>query len=107
MWTTEHSAVAGAGADDVWNLYADVSTWPEWDHGVERVSLDGPFAAGSTGRLKPRGGREVKFTLTGADPGRGFVDETRLPLATMRFEHQLRSHPDGTQISHRVTIECS
>ncbi len=23
MWTTEHSAVAGAGADDVWNLYAD------------------------------------------------------------------------------------
>jgi hypothetical protein len=30
-----------------------MATWPEWNLDTEWVRLDGPFAAGSTGRLQP------------------------------------------------------
>lgn len=105
MWTFEHSEEASASREAVWALWSEVASWPRWDAGIEWVALDGPFATGTTGRLKPGGARVVRFTITDADPRRGFADVTRLPLARMRFEHELADAADGRiRITHRVTI---
>jgi hypothetical protein len=104
MWSAEASAVTPAGPESVWALYEQVSGWKEWDHEVESSRLDGPFQVGSAGVLKPRGGPASKFRLTGVTPGRGFSDVTRLPLATLAFEHTLTPESSGTRIHHRVTI---
>jgi hypothetical protein len=104
-WTTEHSEVSSADRESVWALWSDVGSWPAWDDGIEQVTLDGPFEAGSRGSLKPAGSRAVKFAVIEARPGEGFVDETRLPLARMRFEHELTDAAGGgVRITHRVTI---
>jgi len=103
-WSFSHTEHTAGSRDDVWRLWSDVASWPTWDAGVETVALDGPFAAGTTGRLKPAGSKPVGIRLLEARPGEGFVDETRLPLATMRFEHSLADDGDGTLITHRVTI---
>ena len=105
-WTTEHTERTAGDRAAVWALWSDVSTWPSWDDGVEDVRIDGPFTAGTRGRLKPKGGPAVKFELARAEDGSGFVDVTRLPLARMRFEHSLEDAPDGagTLITHRVEI---
>jgi hypothetical protein len=104
-WTTEYTSRTDGSRGDVWSLWSDVSTWPSWDAGVERVEIDGPFAAGSRGRLKPAGSPSVRYRLTSAVPESGFADETRLPLARMVFEHELADAPGGgTLITHRATI---
>ena len=46
-----------------------MSTWPEWDEAVAWARLDGPFAAGTTGALKPKGGPRVSFVIETLEPG--------------------------------------
>lgn len=104
MWHAEHTEITAASPEGVWRLWSDVATWPDWDHGVQRATLAGAFAAGASGRLKPRGGPSLPFTLTEVREPDGFVDETRLPFAVLRFEHRLARGDDGTLITHAVRI---
>lgn len=46
MWTAEHSIVTTASPEQIWRLWADVATWPEWNGDIERIELIGPFASG-------------------------------------------------------------
>jgi hypothetical protein len=75
--------------------WADMATWPEWNTDTEWVRLDGPFATGSTGRLKPKGGPRVRFVLTSVVPDREFVDTSLLLGARLVFRHEVTAHPEG------------
>ena len=46
MWTNEHSIETSAAPEEIWELWADVAGWPAWNGDIERIELDGPFAAG-------------------------------------------------------------
>ena len=41
-----------ASPEAVWEVLADVPSWPRWNPDVKSASLDGPFAAGTTFRWK-------------------------------------------------------
>ena len=106
MWTTEHTVETPASADAVYALYADVAGWPAWDESVDLAELDGPFAAGTTGRLRPAGLETLPFTLVWAEVGRGFTDETPFMGHLLRFVHLLEAAAGGgTRITHRVEID--
>jgi len=104
MWSTEASATTEAQPEAVWELWADVGNWKEWDPGVEGSSIDGPFAEGTRYVLKPKGGPKVKAVLTDVRPGEGFSDRTRLPLANLDFFHKTERVGEGTCVTHRVEI---
>jgi uncharacterized membrane protein len=63
MWAVEHSVETSARAQAVWRLWADVGRWPEWNAGVERLELRGPFAAGSTILMTPPGDEPVELRI--------------------------------------------
>lgn len=86
--------------------WADVATWPEWDHGIEWVRLDGPFAQGTTGTLKPKGGPKTRFVIASLVDGREFVDVSRLPGARLTFAHYVTPDADGG-CSVRVQVDVS
>ena len=105
MWTFEHSMESDATPDAIWPLYADVPAWPRWDQGLEWVTLNGPFAAGSTGSLKVPGQDPLPFTLLQVRLLEGFSDETYIPGLAIRFDHRLEPTATGrTRITHRVII---
>jgi hypothetical protein len=109
MWTTDATAETTASPAEVWQRYVQVARWNEWDHGIETSALDGPFAVGTRGRLKPVGAPTSAFVLTRVEPNRAFADRTvlphpRLPLATLAFEHELVPTGNRTRITHRVKI---
>ena len=101
----EHSTETAAGAEAVWKLWSDVSTWPLWDGAVEQVDLEGPFATGTEGLMKLRGRDAVPFRLSQVEPGRTFVDETNMPPGLIRFRHEVAPSPGGARITYRVEIE--
>lgn len=103
-WTTEASAVAAAGPERIWELWADVAGWSHWDDAVAGAELDGPFATGSTGVLRPTGGPKSRFTVTEATPNRSFTTRTKLPLGSLEFVHTLTPTAEGTVIVHRVSM---
>jgi hypothetical protein len=85
--------------------WTDVDTWPEWNSDTEWVRLDGPFATGSTGVLKPKGGPKVKFVIDSLVPGREFVDVSLLAGARLTFRHLVEAGPEhGTRIEVAVTM---
>jgi ligand-binding SRPBCC domain-containing protein len=104
MWRYEHTETTSAPPERVWAHYADPTAWPVWDHETEHVSVEGPMDVGVRGRLKPRGGPATSFVFTHVEPGRGFTDVARLPLARLEFDHRIDPDGDGSRFTHRVTI---
>jgi hypothetical protein len=106
MFVYEHSLETSASPERLWALYADVPAWTAWDRGLDRVEIDGPLAAGSTGRITPSGMEVLPFTVTWAEEGRGFTDETPAMGHVLRFTHLLDALPGGgTRVTHRVEVE--
>jgi hypothetical protein len=102
----EHSVETTAPAAAIWALWSDVGQWTSWDTSVESVKLDGPFEVGSRGTMVIPGQPPITFALTEVVPGRGFVDETEIPGALLRFGHALEPLGDGrVRVTHRVEIE--
>jgi hypothetical protein len=78
--------------------WADMATWPIWNTDTAWVRLDGPFAQGSTGRLKPKGGPSVAFVIEKLVPGEAFVDVSRLIGARLTFDHRVSVGADGRTV---------
>lgn len=104
MWTFSHTETTAAAAAALWSHYADPESWPTWDRETEAVTVDGPFAVGTTGTLKPVGGPLTRFVLTEVTPGESFTDVTRLPLARLTFGHRIEPHDGGSRFTHTVTF---
>jgi len=104
MWTYAHTQTSSASPDRLWARYGDPTSWPEWDHEITSVTVDGPMAVGTRGKLKPVGGPAAAFTFTEVTPGAGFTDVTRLPLARLTFHHQIQVEATGCRFTHRASI---
>jgi len=107
MWQYEHSAETHASPASIWHFYSDVSTWPGWDAGIAEITIDGPFAAGTTGTMTPTGQSPLAFRIVDAEPELGFADQTEIPGAgiLLRFTHRIAALPEGrTRITHSVAI---
>jgi len=83
--------------------WADMATWPQWNADTEWVRLDGPFATGSTGVLKPKGGPKTKFVIEKLTDSE-FVDVSRLLGARLTFHHSVSVAPQGTVVKVLVTL---
>jgi len=107
MWKTEYAAESPAGPEAIWQLMADVSSWPRWNKAVEAVELDGRFEAGTAGRLTPPGQEPLPFRVVEARRGEGYVSETDIAeTVTLRAENTIIARADGTgcQVVLRVCL---
>ena len=107
MWVMEHSIETSASREAVLELFADVTRWPEWNPGTEWVTLDGPFATGTTGLMKVPDQDPLSFRLIAVDSD-GFEDETPIPDAdiVVRVRHTISSPRGGRiQVVYRATID--
>ena len=103
--TTAH-AITTAPPAALFDRWADMATWPEWSTDMDWARLDGPFAVGTTGVLKPTRGPKTKFVIEQLDPGRVYVDVSRLPGARLTFDHRVADLPGGG-CSVDVTVSLS
>ena len=99
------SATSSAPPDAFFARWADMDTWPEWDEAVAWARLDGPFAAGSTGALKPKGGPKVSFVIETLVDGEEFTDVSSMPGAKLRIRHlvSVDERPHGSTSTSRST----
>jgi len=98
----EGSVAVLAPPSRVFALWSDAAGWPSWDPDLSDASLDGPFAAGSRGSLKPVSGPRTRIELTEVEADRGFEAVARLPLCRLRFVHRVEPVGSGCRVSHSV-----
>lgn len=89
---------------DIFQLWADVNSWAEYDHGIEWAKLTDTFGAGGHYMLKPKGGPKVKAKILVADANSRFIDESQLPGAKLKFDHELSAQNGVTTVKLTMTI---
>ena len=106
MWSKTYSTkITGVSAAEIWNVWADVDRWAEWQDDVDSAHLHGPFAKGSQFLLRPKGGPKVKIGILNCEPRRNFTDVTHFPLARMYGSHDMIEHDDGLELKTTISIE--
>jgi hypothetical protein len=89
----------------IWQLWADVPAWPEWNADIEHIELVGPFAAGSRIVMTPSGQEPIELRVAEAAEPELFVDEADFGEVVVRTTHRVqRVAGDGSQITYRMEI---
>ena len=81
-----------------------MASWPEWNLDTEWVRLDGVFAEGATGTLKPKGGPKVPFVVARLVDGEEFTDVSKLIGARLTFRHLVTVEGDRTTVAVDVSL---
>ena len=101
-WKTEHAIETSAAPEIVWRLFRDVAGWRRWNAGVERIELDGPFAAGTWFTMVPPGQEPLRSRLIEVREDQGFVDETRLDDLVVTVAHRIEPRGAGSRVVYAV-----
>jgi len=105
MWEYEHKLETTASPGAVWRLWSDLAGWPQWNDGIEEITVDGPFAVGTTFTMTPPGDEPIRMRLAEIVPGELFTDEMDGGDFTVRTVHRLEPAPGGqTWIIYRTEI---
>jgi hypothetical protein len=105
MLIIKHTIKTTASIAAIWHVWQDVAHWNTWDHGIEFSTLNGPFAEGTTGTLKPKGGPLVRTKLTRVEPMKAFIDESKLPFTRIIVSHFLREIEGKTEVTHHIEMK--
>ena len=105
MWTHEQSIETSASPARVWQLFVDVARWKEWNAGIEKIEIHGPFANGTTFTMQPPGQDVITSKLIDVKPNEGFTDETVVDDTRVIVSHRLVTLPSGrTKIIYSTEI---
>jgi Polyketide cyclase / dehydrase and lipid transport len=105
MWTTEHTIETSAAPEQVWRLWADIRSWPEWNGDIERIELVGPFAAGGRIVMTPIGDEPIELRIADAAEPEMFVDEADLGEVVVRTTHRVeRLDGERSGVTYRMEI---
>ncbi|MFG3363339.1 polyketide cyclase, partial [Streptomyces griseofuscus] len=66
MWDYEHSIETSATPEAIWRLWADVENWGTWNAEIEKIEMNGPFAAGTQITMTPPGDDPVLLRIAEA-----------------------------------------
>lgn len=95
MWKHEEDIEIAATPAQVWDLFADVAGWKQWNSGIEKIEMHGAFANGTTFSMQPPG--EDAFTSTLVDVRRNecFTDETVIDGTRVLVHHRIEPLAPG------------
>jgi len=105
MWTHEETIETSAPPIRVWELFADITRWKDWNAGIETIEIHGPFEVGTTFTMQPPGQDALTSTLVEVKPNDCFSDETVLGATRVVVNHQLVPlSSGGTRIIYSTEI---
>jgi hypothetical protein len=103
-WIIESVRDATVDAADVFRLYADPSTWPEWGHNAKWARADGPLVEGGTVDVRAGYGKTYPCRIRRLVAGRALELEVRPPLITVIQVYEVEPTPAGARIRHALEI---
>jgi Polyketide cyclase / dehydrase and lipid transport len=105
VWEYEHAVETEASRDVLWRHWSDMASWPEWNAGIAKIEVDGPFAVGTAFTMVPPAGDPVRMRLTEIVPSESFTDEMDGGDFVVRTVHRLEALPaDRTRVVYRTEI---
>lgn len=69
--------------DKVWQTLIDVENWHKWDTEIIDANLNGAFAVGTKGIMKPKTGPKLKFYISEIIPNQSYTFNTIMPVGEL------------------------
>src|SRR5258706_11962663 len=105
MWEYEQSVETNAAPEALWRPWSSMAEWPQWNAGIEKIDVDGPFAVGTVFTMTPPGDDPIRMCLTEVVPGKSFTDEMDAGDFVVRTVHRLEPTVTGkTRVIYRTEI---
>jgi uncharacterized protein YndB with AHSA1/START domain len=105
MWEYEQSVETNAAPEALWRHWSSMAEWPQWNAGIEKIDIDGPFAVGTVFTMTPPGDDPIRMCLTEVVPGKLFTDEMDAGDFVVRTVHRLEPTVTGkTRVIYRTEI---
>jgi hypothetical protein len=96
----EASQETTASPARVWQVWADVNRWPEWNPDMKESRLNGPLKLGATGMIDTRSGGKHDVVVTHFEEGRSFeLESTALPGTKMAIRATIAPAGAGSRIT--------
>lgn len=106
MFTARATAESEAPSEAVWELFLDVSRWPEWFPGYRAAESDGPLRLGGRGTVVLTNGRPRPFEVVDWVQGAALSFGTRSLGTTIRFHYSIHAaSPDRSVITLGHTLQ--
>jgi hypothetical protein len=101
----DHIVETTAPPERIWAAWTAVKHWLQWDTELVSATLDGSFALGAKGRLKPKRGPAARFSISELIPGEIYKFTTRLLLCELKVSRRLtRKGGSGAFFTHEVSF---
>ena len=101
----DHIVETSAPPEKIWAAWTDVDHWPQWDTELDSASLDGSFALGTRGRVKPKRGPAARISISELSPGESYTGTTRSLLCGLKVRrHLTRKDGGATYFTHEVSF---
>lgn len=104
MWEYENAVETTAAPEAIWRLWSDVENWGTWNAEIEKIEINGPFAAGSQILMTPPGDDPVPLVIAEAVENERFVDEARFGDLLLRTTHRIDADQGRTRVVYRMEI---
>ncbi|MEV0464549.1 SRPBCC family protein [Nocardia tengchongensis] len=105
MYSFTEEAVITGDVARIWAVATDVDRWSEWDPHEEKSRIDGEFAAGTRGWVKPKGAPAGPFTIVAVEPGQSWTSEAGIPFGKLRGHRTYEPLGDGTvRVAEHVEV---
>lgn len=88
----------------IFNLWADVDHWADYDESIEWAKLTDTLEEGGKCTVKPKGGPKVKATISTIEQNQRFINVSHLLGAKLMFDHGLSQQNGQTIVAITVTI---
>jgi Polyketide cyclase / dehydrase and lipid transport len=96
----EASLETSAAPSEVWRVWSDVNSWPEWNPDMKESRLDGPLQLGTRGMINTRSGGKHDVVVTHLEPGKSFeLESTAMPMTKMAIRAMVTPTSRGSRIS--------
>lgn len=99
------SRETSASAEKVWAIWADTSTWGQWNPNVTTMDMPAPVALGKEGVMNTPPGQHHQMKVVEFEPGRSFTLETSvIPLSRFRFTCSVEPAGGRTRVKQTVKV---
>jgi hypothetical protein len=105
MWTTEYSVDTDVAAPAIWAALRDLHSGVKLSGDSDSFELHGPFAVGTQLSVTPQGQDTFLSTIVELVEPEVYADRTEFGELTLLFRHTLTPTPDGTRVTHQLTID--
>lgn len=108
MYVISEEAVLSGEIASIWQTATDVAHWADWDPHEEKSRIDGAFAPGTKGWVKPKGAPAGPFTIIAVDEGSSWTSEAGIPFGKIRGHYTYATVGDGAvRVVKRMEIHGS